>query len=176
LAGLSKATKLGGTAGMSGSEKVAVRHCVSADVEAVMYFVNSCPPLDLHSSFTYWVTLEYWGEMCFVAMDCEQIIGYVSAIGSGHDDTTFYLWQIGVSGGFRSRGIAQRLIGAVVQAARTHGYHQMQVSIALDNDLSLRAFQRFALSADTTLRQCGEVSFKDARGEAVYEPLYAMEI
>ncbi len=160
---------------MSGSQQVTLRPCISSDVEAVVRFVESCPPLDLHSSFTYWVILEYWGEMCFVASDNERMVGYVSAIGSGRDNRTFYIWQIGVSSDFRSVGLAQRLISAVVDAARRRGYREMQVSIAPDNDLSLRAFQRFALSLGNPLKRCGEVSLEDG-GSPVREDLYALDI
>jgi L-2,4-diaminobutyric acid acetyltransferase len=161
---------------MNGPEGITLNRCTPSDVERVVRFVGECPPLDLHSSFTYWVTFEYWGEMCFVASRSEQIVGYVSAIGSGRDDNVFYLWQIGVSGEFRSMGVSQRLLVAVVDVARGRGYRKMQVSIASGNDPSLRTFQRFALSVGNPLERCGEVSFEDAAAGSVREDLYTLEI
>jgi L-2,4-diaminobutyric acid acetyltransferase len=161
---------------MNGSKGITLNRCTPSDIERVVRFVEGCPPLDLHSSFTYWVTFEYWGEMCFVASKSKQIVGYASAIGSGRDDNVFYLWQIGVSSEFRSMGVSQRLLAAVVDVARERGYRRMQVSIASGNDPSLQAFQRFALSVGNPLERCGEVSFKDADGRSVIEDLYTLEI
>jgi L-2,4-diaminobutyric acid acetyltransferase len=158
------------------AEKVVLRRCSPADVDAVARFVESCPPLDLHTSFTYWVTFEYWGNLCFVALEDEQIVGYASAIGSGRDDGAFYLWQIGVAVELRSTGLAQRLIDAVVGTGRESGFRQMQVSIAPENEASLRAFRRFASSLGSSLERCGEVSFTDSGGKPVHEDVYALAI
>jgi L-2,4-diaminobutyric acid acetyltransferase len=161
---------------MYNSQEVVLRQCTSSDVAQIVRFVAECPPLDVHSSFTYWVTFQYWGEMCFVASAGERIIGYVSALGSGHSSDVFYLWQIGVSEDRRSTGLAQRLVAAVTKAGRGRGFREMQVSIAPENESSLRTFTRFATSLGKTLDQCGDVSFVDPSGNPVHEDLYKLEL
>lgn len=161
---------------MSRDRGVTLRRCTPTDVEQVVRFVAECPPLDVHSSFTYWVTFQYWGEMCFIASDDKRILGYASAIGSGHTPEAFYLWQLGVSEDLRSTGLGQRLIAAIADVGRGRGFREMQVSIASENEPSLSAFKRFATSLGNSLERCGDVSFNDPTGNPVHEDLYTLEI
>jgi L-2,4-diaminobutyric acid acetyltransferase len=161
---------------MDEMQGIKLRSCMPADVEGIVQFVASCPPLDLHTSFTYWVTFKYWGDLCFVALMGERIVGYASAIGSGRDDATLYLWQVGVVDELRSSGLAQRLIESVADAGGQHGFRKLEVSIASDNEASLRAFSRFAASLGQSLDRCGEVSFEEASGKSVREDIYALNI
>lgn len=161
---------------MNRSDETTLRSCSVADVEGIVQFVESCPPLDLHTPFTYWVTLRYWGRHCFVATMADRIVGYASAIGSGGGDDVLYLWQIGVASELRGRGLAQRLIESVADVGRESGFQVLQVSIAPDNEASLRAFRRFAASRERSLDPAGEVSFCDPRGKPVHEDVYALEI
>jgi L-2,4-diaminobutyric acid acetyltransferase len=155
---------------------VQLRSCSPDDVEEIVNFVASCPPLDLHTSFTYWVTTQYWGDMCFVALLEGRIVGYASAIGSGREDGTLYLWQVGVADELRSAGLAQRLISSVADASRARGFSKLQVTIAPGNEASLRAFSRFAASLGQQLERSGEVSFAERSGKPVHEHIYALEI
>ncbi len=157
-------------------QNVQLRNCTPADVEGIARFIASCPPLDLHTSFTYWVTFEYWGDLCFAARLGGRIVGYASAIGSGRDGEVLYLWQVGVADELRSTGLGRRLIESVADAGRRRGFRELQVSIAPGNEASFRAFSGFATSLGQPLERAGEVSFAEPDGKLVREDVYALKI
>lgn len=158
------------------SSSVNLRECTPADIDYVIRFVESCAPLEVHTSFTYWVTFEYWGHLCRVALVGNRVVGYVSAIGSGRVRDVLYVWQVGVAQEFRGQGLAQRLLSEVVTAGRANGFRKAQVSIAGDNEASLKAFERFAREQKQRLERCGEVLLTGLDGKSTQENLYTFDL
>ena len=74
-----------------------IRNCTVEDVDRVRRFVDACKPLELHTSFTYWAIFNYFSNLCFLMIEDEKLIGFISGIRSSLDKDAVYLWQIGVS-------------------------------------------------------------------------------
>lgn len=153
-----------------------IRTCTPDDLHQVSQFVESCPPLERHTGFTYWVTFNFWGDTCFVAADGDEIVGYASGVGAGRSPELIYIWQVGVAERYRGNGLSQLLISKVVEAARGKGFRRANVSIAPDNEASLTAFRRVAAALGSDLEASGEVAFDDPEGHRVQEVLYSFEL
>ena len=153
-----------------------IRTCTPDDLQRVSRFVESCPPLERHTGFTYWVTFNFWGDTCFVATEGDEIVGYASGVGAGTSPDLIYIWQVGVAERYRGNGLSRRLISKVAEAAREKGFRRANVSIAPDNAASLSAFRRVAADLGHELEAAGEVSFRDPEGHSVEEVLYSFGI
>jgi L-2,4-diaminobutyric acid acetyltransferase len=162
---------------MLDDQRLNLRSCTADDVDDVRQFVASCAPLEVHTAFTYWVTFEHWGDICFVLLEDGRIAGYVSAIGSDRHRETIYLWQIGVAEKLRHQGVAQHLISAVSSAAVAKGYKTAQVSIANDNEASRKAFEHYAANTGHRFRAIGEMSIEDSfSGELIQETCFELTL
>lgn len=130
-----------------------IRGGSEADVAAVHAFVADCPPLTLHTEFTYWVLLRYWGSYCLIAEEDGMIASVLLAIGTSSAEDLVYLWQIGVAPRARRSGLAQRMLQEFAARASSDGRTRVQVSIAPDNPASLRLFAQLALEQGDELRE-----------------------
>jgi diaminobutyrate acetyltransferase len=131
-----------------------VRNFEVSDVPTVRKFVSSCPPLDVHTEFTYWVLASYFSNLCFVAETENGMVGFVSAVLNGD---RCYLWQIGVAPLHRGRALGEALIAAVVREASSSGCRCLQFSIDPENKPSNGLFSRFAAQKGFQMRGVGNV-------------------
>jgi len=132
---------------------VKIRACNEHDADAIHAFVGTGPPLTLHTPFTYWVILRYWGSVCFVAEDNDQIVGLITSVGAVESADLLYVWQIGVDGDRRGKRLAQGLLDCLQAEAHTRGYLRFQVSIASDNGVSFNLFERAAREQGSVLQE-----------------------
>jgi L-2,4-diaminobutyric acid acetyltransferase len=130
-----------------------IRASSEADVAAVQNFVADCPPLTVHTEFTYWVLLRYWGDYCLIAEQDDEITGVLLAIGAGSADDLIYLWQVGVTPALRGTGLAQGMLCEFAARASRSGRTRVQVSVADDNRASHGLFARFAEEQGDELRE-----------------------
>ncbi len=143
------------------TEGMVLRNFQAADVPGVRKFVSACPPLEVHTEFTYWVLASYFSNLCFVAETAEGKAGFVSGVSSGH---RCYLWQICVAPQYRGGPLGEALITAVVKEASITGCRILQFSIDPENRASTGLFSRFAARRGFEMLQVGEVG-----SEIVYE-------
>jgi len=161
------ASRGGGGGGGGGS----LRRCTGSDAEAVRAFVATCPPLTVHTAYTYWTTFRYLGSACYVLEDGADIVAYISAL----VDTTFpgvvFVWQIAVAPSMRGRRTATRLLDAVAEVAIARGSNRMQYTVEPANAASLRVFERYAQRRGTRVRKIGAVPLgnPDAEPEDILE-------
>ncbi|MFO8089603.1 MAG: GNAT family N-acetyltransferase [Desulfatiglandaceae bacterium] len=148
-------------------EGFVVRNFEVPDVPGVREFVSSCPPLEVHTEFTYWVLASYFSNLCFVAETEHGTAGFVSAV-SNRDRC--YLWQICVAPPYRGGPLGEALIAAVVRKASSSGCGCLQFSIDPGNKPSNGLFSRFAAKRGFEMRGVGKVGC-----EIVYEWVFEQD-
>lgn len=154
-----------------------IRNGNVADIDNIRKLVQSLPPLDLHTSFSYWVLLAYFPHLFFVAVDdrAGEIIGFVSGIVSPDDARVCYLWQLGVRQDRRRSKCAALLTEYFLQAARRLHCRAIHFSIAPQNMLSLNTAKRFSDRHALAIRKVGDVHINDSLAqESTHEVLYEM--
>lgn len=69
-------------------------------------------------------------------------VGFVSGVETTHPDkgTEMFLYELGVDGAFRRRGIGKALVSAIAELARDHGCYGMFVLTDEDNDAALATY------------------------------------
>lgn len=94
------------------------------DGMAIYQLVANCPPLDLNSSYLYFLQSSHFADSCMLAELNGEIVGFVSAYRRPDDLQNLFIWQVAVSPTARGKGLAKRLITELL-------YKQMQSNIAL---------------------------------------------
>lgn len=131
-----------------------IRSVTGADASVLHLLATQCPPLDVHTPYTYWVLTHMFSDGCFVAEVDGDSVGFVTTVRKG---TVAFLWQIGVRETHRGTGLSTRLIAQVVSWARTHNITTIQLSIDPGNEASTMAFRSFCSAHGLVMRQIGKL-------------------
>ncbi len=151
-----------------------LRPATAADAVTLHTLARSCPPLDVHTHYTYWVLASQFGDLCTIAEVDGEPAGLVTTV--LREDRAF-LWQIGMIAEQRGTGLAARALDRTVAALRATGARSLSVSIAPDNRPSLRTFQKLAARLGTELATVGDVDLRDPdSGFVEYEHLFRIAL
>ncbi len=87
-----------------------------------------------------------------VAYDSGVAVGLVTGVELTHPDkgTEMFLYELGVSPGFRGRGFGRALVTALANLARERGCYGMWVLTEDDNDAALATYTRAGASREST--------------------------
>jgi len=119
-----------------------IRPVQESDAALLRHLAKSCPPLDVHTPYTYWVIAALYGEYCFLAYEKGgSPIGYVTCVKT---DDSLFIWQIGILEAYRGRGLSRLLLDKVFKKAESERERPtLGVTIAKDNQNSYYAFHNY---------------------------------
>lgn len=95
-------------------EEIILRHPVKEDGLAVFNLIKSSPPLDLNSSYYYYMMCTDFGKSSLLAQQNGKILGYVSGYIPPEDEKTLFIWQVAVSEDARGKGLAGALLSNLI--------------------------------------------------------------
>ena len=129
-----------------------IRSVTTEDAGVLHSLATQCPPLDVHTPYTYWVLTHMFADGCFVAEVDGNPIGFITTV---RKNSVAFLWQIGVTEAHRGTGLATRLLAEVVSWARSLNITAVQLSIDPANVASTMAFTSFCAANELSLRRIG---------------------
>lgn len=99
------------------------------------------PPLDATRTFV--MGLIDKGNPQFVALAGETVVGWCD-IQRGIRETQTHrgVLGMGIVDGYRERGLGQRLIAATLDAARSRGFHRVELDAHADNPRAIRLYEK----------------------------------
>lgn len=148
-----------------GIDKMILRNVTEDDAPVLRLLASKCPPLDVHTHYTYWIICKFFDKCSFLLADGDNEIGYITAV---ETDDCVFIWQIGVLEPYRSKGLSRKLIGAVVEYARQKD-KDMQVSIEEKNIASYSAFKNFSEKNNLVFEKTGSLRITDLLDKAFCE-------
>ena len=118
--------------------------------------VKNCPPLDLNSTYHYFIQSHYFSETCAIAVnEDDKVLGYVSGFINPKDHKTLFIWQVAISECSRGKSLATKLIHFIL---RHHDIEFIETTITQDNKASQSLFKKISKDLETEIT---EVSFLD---------------
>ena len=144
---------------MSEERPIELRHPVLEDGKAVHDLITRCPPLDVNSSYNYFLLCSHFRDTCLVAEANGQIVGFLSAYRIPSRPETLFVWQIAVDEKARGLGLAGRLLEQLTQGPSCAGVRHLETTVSPSNLASRRVFARFAEQHQAATR---ETSFLEA--------------
>lgn len=138
--------------GKSGDNgKLLLRVPTKADGNAVHRLIERCPPLDTNSMYCNLLQCSHFAETSVAAVLDGELAGFVSGyIVPGREDTLF-IWQVAVGEQARGRGLASKMLAAIVDRESCGDVRFMETTITEDNKASWALFSRFADKRDAEL-------------------------
>ena len=140
------------------TDPVSIRPVTGSDAELLRALAAACPPLDVHTPYTYWVLTRMFPGSCFIAFSGDTPVGFVTSVVA---DGKAFLWQVGVLPAARGRGLSAALINAVSDHARTSGITAVETTVAPGNAASLAAFRSYAAGNGLVFDQVGSMVVRD---------------
>ncbi|MDR9499292.1 MAG: diaminobutyrate acetyltransferase [Hydrogenovibrio sp.] len=146
------------------------------DGYAIYELVKASPPLDVNSSYLYFLQASHFADTCLVVEHDGQLLGFVSAYFQPDATDTLFVWQVVVSKSARGLGLAKKMLRQLVVNQAAHGVKRVTCTISPSNEASQALFRSFAeqygwtLSCDPFIR---EADFGGEGHEA--EDLYTVE-
>lgn len=138
--------------------------------------VQNCPPLDLNSSYLYFLQASHFSETCLLAKDHNhQAIGWVSGYLHPQDRNTFFVWQVAVSEAARGQGLAKKMLLALLERPSLRHVNAITTTISPSNLASQNVFKSAARAFDWQIQTedfLTEAHFMGESHEA--EPLYRL--
>ena len=134
--------------------KIHIRKAREEDFLAVYRFVSSCPPLEKYFEHFYKIMLRYFHNTCFIAEDGDEIVGFLMGFISPVHESTYFLWQVGVSPTTQGKGVGKLLLKAAENTLKEMDIRRIEVTVDPENKPSLRLFK--SLGYINISRQEGE--------------------
>ncbi len=134
-----------------------IRTATESDAPLLRRLAKNCPPLDVHTQYTYWVIASYFGRGCFILEADGEPAGYLMTVDA---PSAVFVWQIGILEPHRGKGLSRMLIRAAAEYARSVS-KALEVTIAADNAASNAAFRGYCSDCGTPFERVGVAEVSD---------------
>jgi len=114
------------------------------DGKAVHELIQRCPPLDVNSSYNYFLLCSHFRDTCVVAEENDRIVGFLSAYLMPGRPETLFVWQVAVDETARGSGLSGRMLAQVMERPFCTDVTTLETTISPSNHASRRVFQRYA--------------------------------
>jgi len=112
---------------------------------AIYKLIKQSPPLDLNSSYLYFLQATHFAETCVIAEQNGEVVGFVSGYFRPDKEDSLFVWQVAVSEKVRGQGVGKKLLYQLIsnQASRPI-VRDVCCTISPSNTASQNLFKSFA--------------------------------
>lgn len=112
--------------------------------------------LDLNSSYKYIMMCEYFADTCVVAKENGKVVGFVTAFIPPEQQDMVFVWQIGVDSSQRGKGVASRILNALLEREVCKDVKYLEATVTPSNKASQSLFRRLAREHNTAcvVKEC----------------------
>lgn len=133
--------------------------------------IRECPPLEENSMYCNILQCTHFAGACIVAEKEGRLVGYVTGYRLPDEPHVYFLWQVGVAPPERKRGLARRMIEAILERMEARGVTELQTTVTQANEPSRALFRSLARAESAELTEhefMTEAHFGDSGHEAEY--------
>lgn len=133
------------------AQTIAIRAPRREDGAAVWQLIKDTESLDDNSMYCNLLQCSHFAATCALAELNGEVVGWVSGYIPPEHPDTYFVWQVCVSRKARGRGLAKRLIAAVLARKVCANVERVQSTITSDNKPSWALFGSIAETLETDL-------------------------
>ncbi|PCS24191.1 diaminobutyrate acetyltransferase [Candidatus Enterovibrio escicola] len=104
--------------------------------------ITSCPPLDKNSTYCNFLQASHFHKTCILAEDDDKIAGFISAYLKPDVNDELFIWQVAVSPTMRGKGLAGRMLKALLMREHLQLVQAVETTITKYNDGSWNLFNK----------------------------------
>lgn len=139
------------TAAARGSE-IILRHPRLGDGAQLWRIARDSRVLDVNTSYAYLLWCRDFEATSMVVECGGQAVGFVIGYVRPDAPDTLFVWQIAVDAEFRGRGLAAKLLHALLDSVAPAGINTLETTISPDNSASQALFSAVARERGAQLR------------------------
>lgn len=136
--------------------EVTIRVPTVEDGGAVWRLVKESKVLDVNSSYAYLLFCEHFGHTSVLAEHetggAKRPVGFVTGFRPPVHPEVIFVWQVAVDPSMRGRGLAGRMLRALVELPGCGGVDRMWTTVTPSNEASRAMFRSFARSVDAPVQ------------------------
>lgn len=155
--------------------EITLRKPKPTDGQAIHRLIQSCPPLDLNSAYSYFLLSSHFAHTCVIAEQSGKIGGYLSAYLRPDALDTLFVWQVAVDASLRGRGIARQMLSSLLLRPECSGIDWLETTVGPSNAASRALFSGYARSKGVALNE-SEFLAADAFDDQNHEPEFLLRI
>ncbi len=118
---------------------------------AAMWELVTNSTLDTNSPYKYILMSEYFSDTCVVAKQNNQVVGFITAFIPPKKQDAVFIWQVGVDASQRGKGIASKMLRALLESEACANINFVEATITPTNKASQSLFQKLARDYDTDI-------------------------
>ncbi len=126
------------------------------DGMAVFRLVESCPPLDVNSSYCNLLQCSHFSATSVKAEYDRSLVGFVSGYLIPERPNTLFIWQVAVAEQARGIGLASHMLQHILTRPACAGVEYLETTITADNQASWALFEALASKHLATELNSGE--------------------
>ena len=116
------------------------------DAAAVYRLIEASPPLDLNSAYVYCLLCDHFRDTTVVAEHDGDLLGCLTGYRRPDAPEVLFIWQVAVHADARGKGLARRMLDAVINLPAARDTRWVETTISPSNAASRRLFERWAAS------------------------------
>ncbi len=154
-------------------DELVVRPASARDGAGVWRLAKASKVLDVNSPYAYLLVCDRFGDTSVVAELEGRPVGFVTAFRPPRQPAVIFVWQVAVAESMRGRGLARRMLAALIGLDACRGVTHLETTVTPSNAPSRALFRSFARSVDAEMTVApgfGPELFPDGGHEA--EELY----
>ncbi len=145
------------------------------DGTAITALIENSPPLDTNSAYCNLLQCSHFAQTCVVAESNNQILAWLSAYTPPEQQDHIFVWQVAVHPEARGKGLAKRLLTALLERDALANVQYLITTITQDNQASWSLFEGFAKSHQLNLSKTLHFE-KEQHFKGVHESEFLVKI
>jgi L-2,4-diaminobutyric acid acetyltransferase len=134
---------------MTDNSRITLRPPEPGEGKHVHELIKRCPPLDLNSSYSYFLLCSHFRDTCIVAEANGRLVGFLSAYLIPDRPDTLFAWQMAVDETARGQGLAGRMLEQLLKQPTCAMVRSVETTVSPSNLASRRVFTRLAEKLQT---------------------------
>ncbi|MCA9038963.1 MAG: diaminobutyrate acetyltransferase [Planctomycetaceae bacterium] len=138
----------------SDNKELILRQPTPQDAAWIWRLVRETGVLDQNSCYLYLLLCRDFSKSCIVAEECSRLVGFITGYRIPEFPTTLFIWQVGVSQSARRRGIALRMLSALVNHCQAQEKLEfLEATVTKENQASRQLFDKYARENGLSLEE-----------------------
>lgn len=129
---------------MSELDDIVLRSPTIEDGMVAFRLVGKCPPLDVNSSYCYFLQCSHFASTSVVAVKGRQLVGFISGYSVSERADTLFVWQVAVDEQARGLGLASQMLAHILARPQCAAVHFLETTITETNQAPWTLFKALA--------------------------------
>ncbi|MCF7870570.1 MAG: GNAT family N-acetyltransferase [Candidatus Omnitrophica bacterium] len=158
-----------------------IREAKSDEFLKVIELAKNCKPLEVYPEHLYKIIFRYFKDLCVVAEDKGELIGFAMGFSAQNPDKTCFFWQIGVNPKVQAKGLGKKIVSYFEKKAKNLGYNRIELTVDLENIPSQKLFEKLdyenaSKKEEAIVSKDGKIAARDFYGPGRHFIVYAKTV